>query len=682
MTARDGVAAAARGERPIALRLLAHLKPQLPLLLATAALAWLTTARVLETTGGVPAVPLDDAFIHFQYARSFATRVPLVYTPGAEPVPGATSLLWPLLLSPLWALGLRGESLIWGAWLFGWVSLALLAHETRRLCEGITHGDTAIAAAAMVLAFGGHVWFAGSGMEVVPLAWLLMRTARRAAEWGEGAGDRVRRRRTELVLLGVLGPLLRPEGAIASVAAAAALGAFPRGAARLRVWAVVPLLGLLLPSAIHRLLTGQATTTTALVKWLPLSPYHAGGRLWAAVSANLELLFDTLLDGRVWSSVFLPQGGKTVAWLALPALVALALHRRAAWRGALVLLVALGMLLPTTYDSFLWNRLRYLWPFAAAWFVALAALADGVGLLAARWRPRLENMRLLVAGGLVGALASQLSPAIDDLAQSADAIRRQQASLGHWAAEELPPEAVIGVNDTGAIAYLSGRRTFDVVGLTTRGEARYWAAGAGSRFEHFERLEPARRPTHFIVYPEWLGLSPLLGELLTERVVQATILGGTRMAAHVADYSVLGSGATPAKPPAGEQIDELDVAELESESAHAWALLHARQADNVLEQTWNGGVLRADGARRRRNLERFVLKLAPDGTLTARLGAESPTELGLRIDGREVERFQLGAEAWQEITIALPRTLSEGPHRVELSASAGTFTSMHYWSHR
>ena len=34
------------------------------------------------------------------------------------------------------------------------------------------------------------------------------------------------------------------------------------------------------------------------------------------------------------------------------------------------------------------------------------------------------------------------------------------------------PAALVGVNDTGAIAYFSDRSTFDVVGLTSREEAR------------------------------------------------------------------------------------------------------------------------------------------------------------------------------------------------------------------
>ena len=82
---------------------------------------------------------------------------------------------------------------------------------------------------------------------------------------------------------------------------------------------------------------------------------------------NVRLLFERLLDGQAWSAVFVPSGGRVLAWLALPALAALSVIRREYFRGTIVLLLALGMLIPATYDSFLWNRLRYLWPFAPGW---------------------------------------------------------------------------------------------------------------------------------------------------------------------------------------------------------------------------------------------------------------------------------------------------------------------------
>src|SRR5262249_31787036 len=151
------------------------------------------------------------------------------------------------------------------------------------------------------------------------------------------------------------------------------------------------------------------------------------------------------------------------------------------------------------------------------------------------------------APALAGFGFARLAPiSVDDLAQSAAAITAQQVALGRWAAEHLPKRAKIGVNDAGAVAFFSERQTFDVVGLKTRCEARYWGGGAGSRFEHYERLPRAALPTHFIVYPEWFGIPQLLGDYLAERRVDgATILGGPLMVAYTANYAALGSGASP-----------------------------------------------------------------------------------------------------------------------------------------
>ena len=108
-----------------------------PIALATVLLAWLSIRNILEKTGGVPAVPLDDAYIHFQYARGFAAGKPLVYSPGCGPVGGATSLLWPLLLAPGYALGLREHAMVWQAWALGFLTLGLLAHEAQRAARGL-----------------------------------------------------------------------------------------------------------------------------------------------------------------------------------------------------------------------------------------------------------------------------------------------------------------------------------------------------------------------------------------------------------------------------------------------------------------------------------------------------------------------------------------------------------------
>src|SRR6267142_86374 len=101
----------------------------------------------------------------------------------------------------------------------GLLALGLLAYETARASERLVDSRLAWASGVLALTFSANTWFAASGMEVVPLAWPLMRCARRAAEWHEGD----RERPWELLLLAFAAPAMRPEGALGSLFIASAL---------------------------------------------------------------------------------------------------------------------------------------------------------------------------------------------------------------------------------------------------------------------------------------------------------------------------------------------------------------------------------------------------------------------------------------------------------------------------
>ena len=243
---------------------------------------------------------------------------------------------------------------------------------------------------------------------------------------------------------------------------------------------------------------------------------------------------------------------------------------------------------------------------------------------------------------------------------SAHAISAQHVELGEWAKRSLPADARIGVNDTGAIAYFSGHQVFDIVGLTTTGEARYWSAGAGSRFEHYERLPRAVLPTVFIVYPPWFALPALFGPCLTERTVNATILGGATMVACQADYSRLGSGERPSL-------------------LEFWPLVAARHARRRGSGERSRACLRAaargtsrrrparamacvlDGARLHRSRESFRLDLAPGGRLVTRLGAERPLTVSLRVAGRPIDSWTVERPDFEDHVLTLPPDLPSRP---------------------
>lgn len=432
--------------------------------------------------------------------------------------------------------------------------------------------------------------------------------------------------------------------------------------------------------------TGSALTSTALAKWLPLNPYFRGAPLCSAVAANLGIFFGTLLNGELWTSVFLPEGGRVVGWLAFVAPMVLGVSRGRPWRGMATVALACGMLIPTTYETFLVNRVRYIWPFAPGLIVGCAALTELVGGVveraAGRFAKAAAHVPAVLAGVVVGLFWTRLSPSMSDLATSSEAVTLQQVALGKWAGASLPAEARIGVNDTGAIAYFSSRTTFDVVGLTTKGEAKYWAAGAGSRFEHYEKLPASQRPTHFIVYPEWMAVDSVLGDLLALRTVHHTILGGATMAAFTARYDRLGSGELPVDGGGSgrELVDVLDVADLESERAHGYRLYDATKANDVVVDE----ARYSDGGRRGRSLDVFWLRFAGGGRLVLRLGAALKSRVSVRADGRVLSEVDVDGSPAKEVAVDVPADFPAGEHTVEVVPvrSGDTFDSLHYWAYR
>jgi hypothetical protein len=664
-----------------------------PLVIAVALVAERTIAAVLAKTGHAAAT-LDDAYIHFQYARAIASGHPLRFQAGAPVTSGATSMLWPALLAPFWALGARDDAIVWPAWGLSFLALGALAWEAYRLTERLAGTVAAVGAGAMTVTFGGFVWCAASGMEVVPFAWAIARGSRRASEWAEAApAARSGRRLAELIALAWIGALFRPEGAVTAVFVGVTLVAFPRRRAwRDRAFGCAAASALLALPLLLWALTGSPRSNTAVAKLLPENPYYAGAALFETVQSNARLLVGRLLNGEAWSAEFLPHGGTPIAMAGLAA-IAVAAGRgqgglRSAWRGTAVLVLALTMFAPCFYYTFLWNRLRYLWPFATGWIIGLACLARLAGDLAAAVRPRWRAVTGLACGAFVGLFLSKLEWVIDDVAQSASGIDRQQVALGRWAGENLDASARIGVNDTGAIAYFSGRTTFDVVGLTTAGEAPYWVAGAGSRLEHYEHLQatdPAKLPTHFIVYPEWMAMDAVLGAQLTEATVtDATILGGQTMRVYVADWSKLGSGERPWSLPAGASVvDAIDVADLESEGDHDYELLGARDGEQTAHEGISpDGATVIDGGRTQRSVERFTAHL-PSGVAAhgiVRLDGPAGTRVQVISNEQPVGAFELGDdEDWVERSFDIPAGMGGERSTIELRSESAPVTVFHYW---
>ena len=181
--------------------------------LGAAYVAQATIRPVLERVGHAGAT-LDDAYIHFQYARAIAEGHPFRFQAGMPSSSGGTSMLWPAFLAVFWGVGFRGDAIVWAAWILSYAAYAGLAYEAYVVTKGLASRAAGVVAALLVLSFGGLQWFAASGMEVLPFAYAMLGAVRRSAEWAEARPEaRSTKSLWWLLAFTFAAALLRPEGA-------------------------------------------------------------------------------------------------------------------------------------------------------------------------------------------------------------------------------------------------------------------------------------------------------------------------------------------------------------------------------------------------------------------------------------------------------------------------------------
>jgi len=585
--------------------------PRLSIGILVIALSLAYLGTMSEVGGGRPVAPLDDSYIFYQYARQIARGHPWQYNDGDPPSTGMTSLLYPWLLAGLYRLGFQGERLVLVAVASGLLWLAGIAFWTRRLWDVLApplrHSRCwGTLAALTVLATGLVQWGAFLGMEtglftlllLAALDALLRRQAKRAVLW-----------------LGLMG-LTRPEGLILALLAWGiglvghqgreatgqqgneAIGPQDDGATRQRVqgrWQGIQALarrpsrpnlllavGLgLTPLLVNEVLTGTFSSTGLQAKsWFYNVPF-----VWPEILRSILLsyrrIFLRVLNG--WG----PPGRATSISLVAPGLTllaglgwgALVLHRR---RLPLLLTAAwfwLGTLSTATLITATWHLGRYQAPFiplaVVLALVGIAVLAEQSG----RWRGgRRVLAGLLLLWLLVGSLRSTHA-ALTAFRRAVQTTARQQLALADWIREHLPPEARVGVHDTGSLRYLGERPTYDLVGLTTAETTRAWRHGAGSLFEQMERSSD--RPDYFAIYPDvfsipYLAATDLFAQELFRVEVPdyAVASAGPVQGVWRADWRLAGSGDRfyqsdiLARTRGLRLVDRLDVADLADEAAH------------------------------------------------------------------------------------------------------------------
>lgn len=638
-------------------------------------------------TGGIWSAPLDDVFIHFDYARAAARGFPMQWSEGNGYSSGNTSLLYPWVLAAGYRLGLQGLHLMfWAAVVAVGSTVGFLAALGWWLDRKEAPWAKFLLPPA-VMSLGALDWSLFSGME----------NAMHLGVWALATLAMVRLdtrpTRANAALLGGAGVLLcytRPESIVLLLVMTAASAI--RGPTALRrtvvVWGLgAPVGALVLHAIVNRLLTGESSAAGAIVKLAIHHPYFTWENKWQEYVFHLKYVFFRLTEHHFADKV--PWGYLVLA-LALTPLVVGAWKRESLilWAQIVgwVLLVALN-------GQVRWQNERYVMS-AAAWIMVLvglglASIAGALPGFSARWRGARVSLATLLAGTYVFHQAPNLRDQIWFFGRASRNILDQHIVAGKII-ESIRPRRVL-VGDAGALMYASDRPGLDIIGLGGYHDypfARANTHGLGATLELIERMPEVDRPDLMAIYPSWWGDLPVwFGSVLTEVPVFGNVIcGGASKVLYRADWSALRRGGEPTVvDPAELIVDELDVADLISERAHNYEFPHPAMGyieHRVLPEPgqprhdlFDAGRLIPAGQH-----ERFRLRTdgAP-GTLRFRTTADKPVRLRVRYGEAEgVEHVVPGAPGWQEFSLP-PITPSAEHVDVDIEVMEGTWAHHHVW---
>ncbi len=406
-------------------------------------------------------MPLDDAYIHFQYAHQIAVGQPYVYNPGLPPTSGATSFLYPYLLAVGDLLGFRGLNL--GVWAMGIgaVALAISAWLVYRIVR-LTAPDWLALVFAAAFALDGWIeWHFMSGMETGVAILFTLLTLYAVLD---------RRLRLSVIAMTLLA-LIRPEGGLLAVIAAgivlvsalreapikAQSGIFGRlGIPRPWLWRrewlllLIPVLAVGVQPLVNLLLTGSAVASG-----------NAAKSLFGIVGTDFGAIVGRVLDNfeRMWRE-FLTQYLYIFA-LALVGWGAMLARKR--WRLAAIM-IALWLLAGTaaisTLDTAFWHFKRYQMPLIALFFPLAGWGWAFVYRQGQRWMRRLTLRELAPALVVVALIVGRRSGSVGEHVAVRGELRAQRRLRRRAAAAN---GALAGGEHAGGRAGRRSRRRHDAL---------------------------------------------------------------------------------------------------------------------------------------------------------------------------------------------------------------------------
>ncbi|MBZ0297555.1 MAG: DUF2339 domain-containing protein, partial [Anaerolineae bacterium] len=299
----------------------------------------------------------------------------------------------------------------------------------------------------------------------------------------------VQRRTWGVVISASFLALLRPEGSILAAIAAVVLlvYAWAEGKLSRRWMLLIPVAMVLVQPTVNWLVTGSPVATGNSAKSIFGTVPFVFGDVIRRVVENFARIWLEFLSGySVREGWYIPLLLAPLGFIGLTWLLRRRDQRHVGVIVALWLLA--GTALIATLDTAFWHFKRYQMPLLALFFPlagwALAWLHE--------WLQVQRKWLVTLYAGVVVPVFVALTAVIfwQAFGLNVGYIYAQPLQMARWLAANTADDAVVAVHDVGMMRYLGGRKTLDIVGLTTPGAADYWRNGPGSVAEFLIAHKP------------------------------------------------------------------------------------------------------------------------------------------------------------------------------------------------
>jgi arabinofuranosyltransferase len=427
--------------------------------------------------------PIDDAWIHRIYSRSFAYGHGFAYNVGQQEA-GSSSPFWAIVSAPAqWLEPLGGTSVAGGVKLIGVALCFAAVLFLQQTIIRITKLPLAATVAAILFAIQPRLLFSAlSGMENSLLV----------ALWVGAAYAYVNNRHlVALVLLGLM-PVSRPEAVLLLPLAGLALLHMVRAKTDVRI-IIAGLIALLAPlllwMAFCRYTNGHLLPNTFYLKTRSVTLEYEQLRLSLEALAQYSVLPKWIIP--LGCVIFIYRCGIRYWVVSLLLIVVPVLF-------AVAVVCSRGFNL----NGYYWTR----WIDPAA-LVLNAAAVSGLAFLVVfeipnrlsivRWKPVLQYgvgfIGILLIGSSIPNFIQNYVDRRGHMSSDSRAIALMNVRMGQWLNENTDRDDVIGVNDAGAIKYFSNRKTVDLLGLNN----------AEIAFRKVPKSKAISRVDWLAIFPSW-----------------------------------------------------------------------------------------------------------------------------------------------------------------------------------